>query len=260
MEKSPSINQLLRKFKKEKTFLFLDYDGTLAKFAPNPDVILPDEELIAILKEVKQQKNIRVAIISGRKLGHIRELVPISGVWLAGSYGLEMIDPQGNEIHLLEFDSLRPGLEIIKPIWQDLIKGRKGFYLEDKGWSLAIHANGSDQQEVCMILEKAKLTEIPKGFHLQSTDNFIEIYPPEADKGLAVEFILEEEKFGNALPIFLGDDPRDESAFKKVRSVDGLGILISETERETQANYYLESPEKVRIWLREIAMLSSKNY
>ncbi len=259
MEKSPSLNMLLRKLKKENTFLFLDYDGTLANFAPNPDVILPDAELISILNEVKQQKNIRLAIISGRKLGHIRELIPISGIWLAGSYGLEMMNPQGNEIHLLEFDALRPSLEIIKPVWQELIKGKRGFYLEDKGWSLAIHANGSDRQEVGTILEEARLIEIPQGFHLQNTDNFIEICPPAADKGLAIEFILKEEKFENALPIFLGDDPRDESAFRKVRSMGGVGILVSENGRETQAIYYLENPEEVRIWLREIVRMSSKN-
>jgi trehalose 6-phosphate phosphatase len=185
--------------------------------------------------------------------------VPISGIWLAGSYGLEMIDPQGNEIHLLEFDALRPSLEIIKPVWQELIKGKRGFYLEDKGWSLAIHANGSDRQEVGTILEEARLIEIPQGFHLQNTDNFIEICPPAADKGLAIEFILKEEKFENALPIFLGDDPRDESAFRKVRSMGGVGILVSENGRETQAIYYLENPEEVRIWLREIVRMSSKN-
>lgn len=256
MKKSPSLKQLLKKFNKEKAFLFLDYDGTLAKFAPNPDVILPDAELIGILNEVKQHNNIRVAIISGRKLGHIRALVPISGIWLAGSYGIEMVDPHGNEIHLLEFDTLRPGLEIVKPFWHELMNGRKGFYLEDKGWSLAIHANGSDQREVATVLEKAGLIEVPPGFHLKSTHNFVEICPPTADKGLAVEYILETEQFKNALPIFLGDDPRDEDAFKKVRSMDGLGILISEKERQTQAVFCLENPDEVRKWLQAIAELS----
>ncbi len=258
MQKSPFLSQLLNKFNKEKTFLFLDYDGTLAKFAPNPDVILPDDELIRLLNVVNQQKNIRLAIISGRKLGHIRALVPVPGVWLAGSYGIEMMDPNGNEVHSLEFDKLRPGLEDLKPYWQELIIGREGFYLEDKGLSLAIHANGLDKQEVDTILKKAKLIDVPQGFHLQDTHNFIEICPPTADKGLAVKFILDKEKFENALPIFLGDDPRDENAFKKVRELGGLGILVSERERETQATYYLEKPENVRNWLREIAKLPLK--
>jgi trehalose 6-phosphate phosphatase len=178
--------------------------------------------------------------------------VPINGIWLAGSYGLEMIDPEGTEIHLLEFKNLRPGLEKIKPTWQALIDGREGFYLEDKGWSLAIHANGSDNQEVNLVLENARLIDVPNGFHLKSTHNFIEICPPEADKGVSVDYILNSERFEGALPIFIGDDPRDEDAFVAVNAKGGVGIIVAEKNRETNAIYSLKSPEQVRSWLRKI--------
>ena len=252
MKDSPSLQLLMKIYQTERAFLFLDYDGTLARFAPNPDVVLPDSELIEVLSEIKKLKNIRLAIISGRRLDHIRSLVPIDGIWLAGSYGLEMIDPRGNEIHLLEFENLRPGLEIIKPTWQDLIDGREGFYLEDKGWSLAIHANGSDIKEVNLIVEKARLIDVPDGFHLKSTHNFIEICPPKANKGVSVDYILNSEKFEGALPIFIGDDPRDEEAFAAVQSIGGLGIIVAEKNRETKAIHAFKRPEQVRQWLREI--------
>ncbi|MBE0685016.1 MAG: trehalose-phosphatase [Anaerolineaceae bacterium] len=256
MNDSPSLQKLLKKYQKERAFLFLDYDGTLAKFAPNPDVVLPDTELIEILSEINHQKNFRLAIISGRRLDHIRALVPIAGIWLAGSYGLEMVDPRGNEIHLLEFENLRPGLEEIKPIWRELINRREGFYLEDKGWSLAIHANGTDKHEVNFILEQAQLIDVPEGFHLKSTHNFIEICPPKAEKGVAVEFILDSEKFNGALPIFIGDDPRDEDAFIQVQSIGGVGIIVTEKDRETKAIYALKKPEQVRKWLLEASQVN----
>ncbi|MBW6472769.1 MAG: HAD hydrolase family protein, partial [Anaerolineaceae bacterium] len=163
------------------------------------------------------------------------------------------IDPRGNEIHLLEFDQLRPGLEIIIPTWQALIDGREGFYLEDKGWSLAIHANGTDKKEVNLVLANARQIDVPDGFHLKSTHNFIEICPPKADKGVAVEYIMNFEKFDGALPIFIGDDPRDEDAFVEVQSMGGVGIIVSEKNRETKAIYTLKSPELVREWLKEIS-------
>lgn len=252
MINSPSLQQLMKNYQKERAFLFLDYDGTLARFAPNPDVVLPDSDLIQLLSEIKKLENLRLAIISGRRLDHIRSLVPINGIWLAGSYGLEMVNPRGNEIHLLEFDHLRPGLEIIKPTWQTLIDGREGFYLEDKGWSLAIHANGLDKQEVNLVLVKARRIDVPDGFHLKSTTNFIEICPPEADKGVSVDYILNSERFEGALPIFIGDDPRDEDAFAAVQGIGGVGIIVAEKDRETKAIYTLKSPEQVRSWLREI--------
>lgn len=255
MKNSPSLQQLMKIYQKERAFLFLDYDGTLARFAPNPDVVLPDSELIEILCEITKLKNLRMAIISGRRLGHIRSLVPIDGIWLAGSYGLEMIDPEGNEIHLLEFENLRPGLEKIRPIWQTLIDVREGFYLEDKGWSLAIHANGSDIEEVNLVLANARRIDVPEGFHLKSTHNFIEICPPKADKGVSVEYILNSEGFEGALPIFIGDDPRDEDAFTAVQSRGGVGIIVTEKGRETKAIYSLKSPDQVRRWLREINLV-----
>lgn len=252
MKNSPSLRQLMKINQKERAFLFLDYDGTLARFAPNPDVVLPDSELIDILHEINNLENIKLAIISGRRLDHIRLLVPINGIWLAGSYGLELVDPRGNEIHLLEFDHLRPGLEFIKPIWQALIDGREGFYLEDKGWSLAIHANGSDKQEVNHVMASARRIDVPDGFHLKSTHNFIEICPPKADKGVAVEYILNSAELNDLLPIFIGDDPRDEDAFAAVQSIGGAGILVTERDRDTKATYALKRPEQVRKWLKEI--------
>jgi trehalose 6-phosphate phosphatase len=253
MKETPSLQQLMKIYQKERAFLFLDYDGTLARFAPNPDVVLPDSDLIQLLSEINKLSKLRLAIISGRRLDHIRSLVPINGIWLAGSYGLEMIDPEGTEIHLLEFENLRPGLEKIKPTWQALIDGRDGFYLEDKGWSLAIHANGLDNQEVNLVLENARLIDVPNGFHLKSTHNFIEICPPKADKGVSVEFIFNSERYEGALPIFIGDDPRDEDAFVEVQSMGGVGIIVTEKKRETKAIYTLRSPELVREWLKEIS-------
>ncbi|MES0362195.1 MAG: trehalose-phosphatase, partial [Anaerolineales bacterium] len=51
-----------------KLRIFLDYDGTLAEFAPTPDEIHPDPELIALLERLKNHQHLQVAVISGRRL------------------------------------------------------------------------------------------------------------------------------------------------------------------------------------------------
>ena len=61
-------------------WLFLDYDGTLADFAATPDEIIPDEELIALIDQLAKQPDIRVTILSGRRLAHIQSLLPVSGI------------------------------------------------------------------------------------------------------------------------------------------------------------------------------------
>ena len=56
----------------ERLWLFLDYDGTLADFAPTPEDIIPDKALIALIEDLVSQPDIRVTIISGRRLAHIQ--------------------------------------------------------------------------------------------------------------------------------------------------------------------------------------------
>ena len=250
MRLSSPLNELLNKSDRENVFLFLDYDGTLAEFAPNPDIVLPDQELILLLRELNKLKFVKLAVVSGRRLSHIQDLVPIKGIWLAGSYGIELISPEGEEIDLLQFEELRPKLEEIKPYWQSIVGERDDFYLEDKGWSIAIHANGKNKIEVGQVLQMASKIDPPSGFILQGNDHFLELCPPEAEKGNAIDFILRKYTTNNLLPIFIGDDDKDESAFQKIQQYGGFGIIVATNPQATNANYYLPHPENVRNWLK----------
>ena len=252
MQPCPPLYQLISESSFEKAIIILDYDGTLADFAPNPDVVIPDQQLISLLNCLINHENLKMAIVSGRSLVHIRKLVPLKGIWLAGSYGLEMIDPDGKEIEHLDYDQLRPGIEKIKPYWNDLIQSREDFYLEDKGWSIAIHANGKNKTEVEDVLNQAKLIRVPEGFHLQGNYHFLELCPPKAEKGQAVKYILSNEKGYQGLPIFIGDDVKDEDAFLECQKHNGLGIIVSQEEIISNAKYCLPNSIKVREWLEEI--------
>jgi len=235
----------------ENVFLFLDYDGTLAEFAPNPDIVLPDDELIQLLTRLNAHPKVELAVVSGRRLCHIRNLVPVDGIWLAGSYGVEMITPSGKEIDLLNYKELRPRLDKVKPIWEILVQERDEFYLEDKGWSIAIHANGGNQKEVDFVIEKANKVKVPEGFILQGNDHFVELCPPEAEKGNSIRYILSLVELEDVFPIFLGDDDRDESAFEVVESLGGVGVLISDQPVDSKATCYLKNPNAVRLWLSD---------
>ena len=83
-------NELIPQLKGKHVDLYLDYDGTLAPFAPTPDDVLPDESVIGLISQLADSPNVRVSIVSGRRLGHIRKLLPINGILLAGTYGVEL--------------------------------------------------------------------------------------------------------------------------------------------------------------------------
>jgi trehalose 6-phosphate phosphatase len=78
---------------------------------------------------------------------------------------------------------------------------------------------------------------------------------PDIDwnKGKAVLWLLEtlELERGSALPIFIGDDRTDEDAFSALEK-RGVGILVSEQRQATAASYWLNNPEEVERFLREL--------
>ena len=240
----------------DRLWLFLDYDGTLADFAPTPDVVEPDPDLIALLSALREKPGLRLAVISGRRLKHVRRLVPIPGVWLAGTYGIELLTPAGTELERLDYRSIRPALEKLKLDWHSLIGNQPGFYLEDKGWSLAIHARFAPDQEVDTILSTARTQANPAlaagGLRLLGGHKFLEICPRQADKGETLEHILSSDVLTGALPVYLGDDDKDEQAFQVVKARQGIAVVVMAEPRPTLAQYALLDPAAVRTWLQAL--------
>ena len=258
----PAQEVLARLAHSERLWLFLDYDGTLADFAPTPDIVTPDPVLLDLLARLAEKPNLHVAVISGRRLPHLRRLVPVPGIWLAGTYGIELLTASGELKNQLDYDSIRPALEEIKPQWEKLVASLPSFYLEDKGWSLAIHARFASGEDSEDILGEATqiarcLIEEP---HVKQTANlrllgghkFLEVCPQAADKGRALRYIFAEGAFPGALPVFIGDDDKDEKAFSAVKALNGIAILVAVEPRPTQADYYLESPAAARTWLVDL--------
>ena len=246
---------LIPQLEQKHVDLYLDYDGTLAVFAPTPDDVLPDERVIRLISQLADSPSLRVSIISGRRLGHIRKLLPINGILLAGTYGVEMQLPDGKEVHQIEYNSIRPTLDSLKPRWRELIEGKQGFYLEDKGWALAIHARRAEEKDGLQVLEMAEkmLTQEILGEHLQKIHSyrFLEVGPTNADKGHALGNLFDHRHWEGAIPIYIGDDDKDEEAFQVINKHGGYSILVSKEPRETKAKYILESPVEVHQWLSD---------
>jgi trehalose 6-phosphate phosphatase len=251
-------------------WLFLDYDGTLADFAPTPDVISPDKALISLITALARRPDIRVTILSGRRLAHIQALLPVAGISKAGSYGLEMVSEDGTRIHPLQFETIRPLLDRLKQAWVQLLDGRQGFYLEDKGWTLAIHAKDAAEEEAGIVLDgalrrAAAILEEEGGdsFRLLGGHRFLECGPRSADKKQTVERLLaagpwyeasSHEAFTeDTLLVYLGDDDKDEVAFEAIQARGGLAIGVGDRMRDSRsADCWLPSPQAARQWLSNI--------
>ena len=147
-------------------------------------------------------------------------------------------------------------MDELKPRWQALIEGKNGFYLEDKGWALAIHARNAEEKQGLQVLESAEkmLTKDVLGEHFQKIHSyrFLEIGPHNADKGHALRYLFDKFHWVGAIPIYIGDDDKDEEAFQAINEHDGVSILVSKEPRETKAKYILDSPVEVHQWLKDV--------
>jgi trehalose 6-phosphate phosphatase len=242
----------------DHVWLFLDYDGTLADFAPTPEHVEPDPEVVGLLTRLAQQPGIRVAVVSGRRLDQVQALIPVPGVLLVGTYGIELQTPDGKRIDRVSAGAIRPVLDDLKPRWEGLIAGREGFFLEDKDWALALHARFAEDGEATMVLEEARhmATDVAPGgpLRLLGGHKFLEIGPRLANKGQTVAYLLDHYPWSGAIPVYLGDDDKDEEAIGVIKARGGMAILVAREPRNTQADCRLESPQAVRHWLQTLLM------
>lgn len=237
-------------------WLFLDYDGTLANFAPTPDHVEPDPRLIALITLLANNPLIHTALISGRRLDQIETLLPVPGLILAGTYGLEMRLADGSIRTILDYQEIRPSLEDLKPQLSALLTGKQGFFLEDKGWSLALHARFAKLKESEEVLTEARLLMQPLSgsqFRLMGGDRFLEISPTAANKGHALEWLFHQFPLPRAYPVMVGDDDKDEEAFLVTQRLGGAAIVVASQERQTNANARLETPQTTQDWLERLA-------
>lgn len=239
--------------------LFLDYDGTLAEFAPTPDIIEPDPYLADLVSRLANHPRILTSVVSGRRLEHVQQLLPVTGVLMAGSYGVEMILPDGTSSARISHELIRPVLERVKAGWFQLLEGRPGYFLEDKDWTVAIHGRHATDGEEEAVLQtglsqaQAALARLPQNqaaqFRILGGYKFVELGPFLANKGITITHLLEDRPWPCALPLFLGDDDKDEEAFEIIQQHGGMSLLVNRVPRSTFAEARVETPEDAREWL-----------
>ncbi len=242
-----------------RLWLFLDYDGTLADFTRTPDILKPDPKLIELIRRLADKNRIRLAIVSGRRLKDLQTLLPVEGIYLAGTYGIEMQTPDGERIQRDDYAVVRPYLERLKPHWEEIIDGRKGFFLEDKGWALAVHARFAPEREAVRVISTLQQTLdqglITDEYRLIKHNRFMEVSSAKAHKGKTVSFLLNSFPLPEARLVYVGDDDNDSEAFETIHSFGGMAISVKQYFgyiRSTGGDYVLKSPKAVRKWLENL--------
>ncbi|MEM5789292.1 MAG: trehalose-phosphatase, partial [Syntrophobacteraceae bacterium] len=123
----------------ERSLLALDYDGTLAPFHVDRMKAHPLPGIKRLIRKLAGLDRTEVAIISGRPLAELSDLVGLTGVTLVGSHGFETRAVTGESVVRSPSPIQLQGLEIAeKAVVGSGYAGR----VEKKVASLALHTRG----------------------------------------------------------------------------------------------------------------------
>jgi len=230
--------------------LFLDVDGCIVEFQTRPEDVLIPETLLVTLSALKAELNGALAVVSGRTLEQLDHLFAPLLLPCAGQYGIERRAADGH-LHRAPLPQ-RSLLEELHRECYALLPLHPGLKIEDKGASIALHYRSAPQLADTIARAAAQIVAPFGGvFETQPGAMVQEIVPATSSKGGAVRAFLREQPFMARLPVFLGDDHADESAFAAVNALGGISIGVG-VARETHAKYHLPDPAAARDWLAQV--------
>lgn len=229
--------------------LLLDYDGTLTPIVDNPEKATLDAASKALLIQIGACLQGAIAVLSGRSLAQLRQLLTPFAPTLFGQHGAEWIDARG-EIQTFPFDS--QALAQVRQRLLALCRRYPGLALEDKGAGLALHyrrlSTAERDKSLASIRRYLEAEARRLGTHvLQEGKCVFDLHPAGSDKGRCVEQIMGNWPFRGRKPLFIGDDLTDEKGFQAVAGAGGMSIKIG--PGQSMADYRLANPEALLGWL-----------
>ncbi len=218
--------------------LFLDLDGTLIDIADAPDRVIVPETLPPLLTMVQAALRGALAIVSGRSIGSLMRLLTPADLILAGEHGAiihwrdtreaprQPIWPSHWKTRLTDFACAWPGVEI-----------------EEKIGGVGIHYRRAPAAgEAARRIADELMQESDGCFTVLPAKMAYELRMPTADKGTAVDQLMQALPFKGRRPVFIGDDVTDQDGFAAVEKLGGIALHV-ETSFGGQ-------PAHVRDWLQ----------
>lgn len=241
-------------------FVCLDYDGTLTPIVSDPmDAYLSTETRASIRRLASVWP---VAIVSGRALNDVRELVGLDQIHYAGSHGYEIRSPSGEEFNLDDAWAYYPLIDSAERALRNALSSIPGASVERKKFALAAHYRNVPDGLADRVSEAVGGVSRDHPGLRRSSGKKIHEFRPEIDwdKGKAVRRIqkLIDSDSRGSIPVYIGDDTTDEDAFAEIQS-DGIGVLVrDEDSSETAAAYALDSTDQVREFLDQLAEMGDE--
>jgi trehalose-phosphatase len=227
-----------------------DYDGTIASLVDDPMEARPNRDCAAALRQLAEQANTTVTVVSGRSL---RDLATLSrlpeSIRLVGSHGSEFDLGFASQLD----EDLLDKREIITREVRAL--GFKyGARVEEKPTGITYHFRGLDDG-----IKEAARQELVRGpaghewIYVRNGRDIIEFSVISTNKGVALDTL--RHQVGASAVIYVGDDVTDEESFRTLTGPD-VGVKVG--DGPTVAKYRVADTETVARILALLAEIRGK--
>lgn len=234
--------------------IFLDYDGTLTPIVSDPRQAKLSPDIRDILARLAERTT--VAILSGRDREDVKSLIGLNNLYYAGSHGFDMSGPGGFRC---EFGAeFLPSIERAEQELLQELTQQHGISIERKKYAIAVHYRQASVDAAHHAGRVARqIAHHYDNLAFMPGKKIFELRPDMPwDKGRALLAILEARNIADATPVLIGDDTTDEDGFRVLKGQEsghnGIGILVTDTPRETLADYSLKDPEAVGTFLNKL--------
>lgn len=237
--------------------LLLDFDGTLAPFEVNRMAVRVPEASCRAIERIARSAHDRVAVVSGRPIRELQQLLGNFPGVMAGEHGWEEKSALG--VVCRHTPGLRARFLLKLAEWVAVFM-RCGDHLERKRASIVLHTRGvTSHREQRRLARCARVLQVLIAHERMKLDTFNggwELRDRTRSKGtIAADLIANGPP--DPLPVFLGDDTSDEDAFAVVRPI-GITVRVGTDPRASAAEWALESPDAVAEFLERWAEISEE--
>ena len=207
-----------------RTLVATDFDGTIAAIRTDPASVEIDATALELLREVEDDPDFTIAVMSGRSLDDLTMRTSAIRCWRAGSHGLEIANPS--------LTILREPLKIL-PAFDSRLESElltAGLRIERKRFGVALH-----WREVVVDAEAPAIRSFAdwatgNGLKLTHGRKVLEASIAGEGKREALQFIKTQTRVDRL--IYAGDDLTDFEALEYVAESGGVAILAVNPERE----------------------------
>lgn len=231
-------------------YLVCDYDGTLTPIVDHPSAARLPIRTRTVLDNLSRDDDVRLAVLSGRKVEDLERHLAVKNCFLVGAAGLETQQSDGTRSRHLDPERALPGE--LRSSLQTWCERFPGAWVEDKDVAFALHYRGvtPDLQPAFGAGVRRRVRPFKTMASLVHGKRVFEVMPEvQWDKGTAVRQWLDRvSDSAEQTLMFFGDDTNDEPVHELVRERGGIAVAVGRTV--SRAEYGLPSPNEV-MWFLE---------